>query len=789
MKRWLRRPALPLAGDARRVPADGPPGPVDVVVPVYGAPVELGRCLWSLAAHTDLACHGLLLVLDGPQPEAVEATIREHLGEILDGPPDGQGRAARVIRLPERRGFVESVNRGMAESGRDVVLLNSDTQVTAGWLDKLQLAAYSAPEIATATPFSNSATICSLPRFLESNALPAGWGLEAFGRLVEERALRAYPRLPTGVGVCLYLKRKALTHLGPFDRRSFGLGYGEENEFCMRALKAGYAHVLDDATFVFHEGHRSFGASRRRRVAAAHRQLARLHPEYLATVARFLREDPLRPLRDRVVAELAPRRRAGRPGAPERVLHVVHGWPPWNYAGTEMYAAWLARRQAEHREVTVFSRIADPARGLGDAVELLDGGVRVRLLVRNFDERDPRSRNALASAPVERDFDRLLAAARPQIVHVHHLSGHAASLPQLARRRGIPLLYQLNDWWTPCARANLLDSQRRLCSGPAPGKCAACLPLTGLPPAPLLNRLLYRYRAAATGRALRAAAAQVTGSRFLRDSYLELGLLGHGAAVHVVPYGVELTARAPRPPRPPGAPLRFGVIGSILPHKGIHVAVAAFAGIDPLRARLTIWGDPAVAPDYALELAALGAARSADAGDGSETARGGSIADHAGAMTARGAVALAGRFEEARKAEIFAGLDVLIVPSLGLESFGLVAREALHHGVPVLASRRGALVEIFEGGEADHAGAGSGPAAEGEGEGESAAAIGEGDGAGALFAAGDAAALRRWVDRLVAEPDLLARWVRRLPAVKGAGEHAEEIEEIYRRVLADAAAR
>src|SRR5205807_7981385 len=107
-------------------------------------------------------------------------------------------------------------------------------------------------------------------------------------------------------------------------------------------------------------------------------------------VASFLRDAPLRPLRDRVIAALAPRRRAASPppGTPDRVLHVVHGWPPWNYAGTEMVAAWLARRQAEHREVTAFSRIADQARGLGDAVELLDGGVRVRLLVRNFDERD-----------------------------------------------------------------------------------------------------------------------------------------------------------------------------------------------------------------------------------------------------------------------------------------------------------------------------------------------------------------------------------------------------------------
>jgi GT2 family glycosyltransferase/glycosyltransferase involved in cell wall biosynthesis len=804
LARWLGRRPLPLSGDPCRVPPDGPPGPVDVVIPIYGAPEALGRCLSSVGAHTDLERHRLLLVLDGPQTAAVAAMAAAASADAAgpagaERPPGAAAwrpRDVRVIELPERSGFVTAVNRGMAESNRDVVLLNSDTQVTAGWLDKLQRAAFSAPEIATATPFSNSATICSLPRFLEANALPAGWDVDGFARLVERQALRAYPRLPTGVGVCLYVKRKALAQLGPFDRRSFGMGYGEESEFCMRALKAGYAHVLDDANFVFHEGHRSFGTSRRSRVAAAHRRLARLHPEYLATVARFLHDDPLSPVRERVVAALVPpRRSSSRAGAPARVLHVVHGWPPWNHAGTELYAAWLARRQARHREVTVFSRIADPARGLGDALELLDGGARVRLLVRNFDEHDPRSRNSLASRPVERDFARLLAETRPQLVHVHHLAGHAASLPAMVRRLGIPLLYQVQDWWTPCARANLCDSARRLCSGPAAGKCAACLPLTRLPPAAAWNRLLYSYRAAATRRALRCANAYVMPSRFIHDSYLRLGLLRPDDPVVVLPYGIELTPpahrsgsshRPPGPPevsgllepaepaapseasepraspRPPGLPLRFGVIGSMLPHKGIHVAVRAFAGIDPRSACLTLWGDPTIAPEYARELAALGA-------DLGGFARGLAAPPAAGGS----AVTLAGRFEEARKAEVFSAIDVLIVPSLGLESFGLVAREALHHGVPVLASRRGALLELFQEAAADGAVTGVAPA-DGAGAG----------GAGALFEPGDAADLRRWIDRLIAEPDLLARWRRRLPPVKGTDEHAAEIEEIYVRLLA-----
>jgi glycosyltransferase involved in cell wall biosynthesis len=504
----------------------------------------------------------------------------------------------------------------------------------------------------------------------------------------------------------------------------------------MRALKAGYLHVLDDATFIYHAGQRSFGASRSPRVRAAHRAMARLHPEYIPTVARFLREDPVAAARQRVVAALNPR--ASAPREPRRIVHLVHGWPPWNHAGTEVYARRLALRQAPWREVAVYARMADPGRTLGEALEVQDGGVRVRLVVNNFTQRDPLSRNALHDRTLAADFAAFLEETDPQLLHVHHLAGHAASILGEAARRRIPILYQVQDWWAPCARANLLDAGRRLCSGPSPGKCAACLPLTGLPPAPLLNRLLYAGRSRLTRRALRRAEAFVMGSRAIHESYLALGWLRPGDPVHVIPYGIERAA-APAasgiPVRPrPGMPLRFGVIGSILPHKGIHSAVAAFQGIDPARATLRIWGDPAISPSYTAELQAL----------------------------ASPAVGFAGRFEEERRKEVFAALDALIVPSLGLESFGLVAREALAEGVPVLAARRGALAELFDA---------------------------EASPCGALFDADDPGDLRRWIERLIAEPQILAGWAAHPPAVKDMDEHAEEIERVYLEVLEVLASR
>jgi glycosyltransferase involved in cell wall biosynthesis len=403
-------------------------------------------------------------------------------------------------------------------------------------------------------------------------------------------------------------------------------------------------------------------------------------------------------------------------------VHVVHGWPPFDRAGTETYARGLVTRQAPDREVGVYARIADPERTLGEATELMDAGARVRLVVNNFTQRDPRSRNALADARLAKDFARFLDQQAPELVHVHHLAGHAASLVDVLRRRRLPYLYQAQDWWALCARTNLLHASRAPCPGPAAGRCAACLPLTGIAPAGLWSRLLHLRRAAVMRGVLRDASAVVMGSRFILDSYRSLGWLADGI---VLPYGIEF--REPAGPRGPVTrPVRFAVLGSVMPHKGVHVAVAAFRGIAPDAATLDVWGDERIRPDYAAELRAL----------------------------ASPAVRFRGPFDEAQRPEVFASMDVLVAPSLGLESFGLAVREAQARGVPVIASRRGALVEAVT------------PGVDGE-----------------LFEPDDAAGLAALVRRLAERPETVDAWRHGLPPVKLMDEHAREIDEVYARVL------
>lgn len=670
---------------------------VDIIIPIHGAADDLARCLASVARHTDLRTHGLLLALDGAQDADLEVALAQHAPA-----------AARVLRFPDRLGFTGNANRAMRESRRDVVLLNSDTQVAAGWLDGLLAAAASDRQIGTVTPLSNNAALCSVPTGFEDNLLPLGWDVDQMAALVARVAQRCHPALPTAVGFCMWIRRSLLTAIGMFDQAHFPRGYGEENDFCLRASAAGWRHVCADDVYVQHAGQRSFGSEKAALQQAGCRMLRRLHPDYEATVAAFMRADPLDPVRARIVAALRAAQGSLIGGGstavgstPRKVVHLVHGWPPLAMGGTEHYAWWLAHLQRRHREVAVYARMDDRSRAQGTALEINDRGIRVRVLNNQCMQRNPFARNAIHSWTFDRDFRRFLEIEQPDLVHVHHLVGHALSLSGVLRQLGVPIVRQVQDWWGLCATANYTHASGARCSGPSLARCTQCVVLTRIRPMAASNRLLHLARRLAARRSLKHADAYVMGSDCIRRDYTQAGMFAPGVPVHVCEYGVERPATSP-PRRAPALPLRFGFIGAASPHKGLQIARAAFAGIDPALAVLEVWG-------------------------------------YAGR-----------RFAEDEKDQVYAAMDVLLFPSVGLESFGLAAREAMVRGVPVLASHDGALKEL--------------PAAR-------------------FFPNGDVAALRAEVLALAQDPTAVQRWAAGLPAVRDTAAHATEIEAIYTDVL------
>jgi GT2 family glycosyltransferase len=270
----------------------------DIIVPVYNAFEDLQECIKSILYHTDINFHRLI-VIDDKSPEQRIKNYLENMKVKLNN------RNAIFFFNEENVGFARAANIGMKFSDRDVILLNSDTIVTRGWAEKLRKAAYTSPLIATVTPFSNNATICSIPNFCENNPLPELFTIDSFAEFIDRISLRYYPQIPTGVGFCMYIKRKVLNETGFFDESCFDKGYGEENDFCVRSLKKGYKHVLDDATFIYHKGGSSFTQSvKAEKEQEALKILNKLHPVYLPIVNRFILENPLRDIHDYIKLRL-----------------------------------------------------------------------------------------------------------------------------------------------------------------------------------------------------------------------------------------------------------------------------------------------------------------------------------------------------------------------------------------------------------------------------------------------------------------------------------------------------
>lgn len=256
---------------------------ITVVVPLYGDPESLRRCLRSLVAHVDPSTDRVLLVNDsGPEADAIEAVVREQTaGETI----------VEYVRNPANLGFVGTCNRAALEldrSDRDVLLLNSDTETTPGFLDELSAVLHAAPDHGIVCARSNNATIASLPHRLRDPSSPR---TPERTRAVHETLVAELPRFsesPVAMGFCFLVRRELIARYGLFDE-AFAPGYGEENDFCLRMAAAGYRSLIAHRALVFHIGSRSFSRTRRAKLRAAHeRLLVERHPFYPAAVQQYL---------------------------------------------------------------------------------------------------------------------------------------------------------------------------------------------------------------------------------------------------------------------------------------------------------------------------------------------------------------------------------------------------------------------------------------------------------------------------------------------------------------------
>ena len=236
---------------------------IDLVIPVFNAPEHVKACLESIERCTAIP-HRVVLVDDGSDLET-QTFLQLY----------AQSRPwVDLIVNKKNIGYTRACNMGMSRSRADwLALLNSDLVVTDGWLEGLLECAISSPGVAAVGPLSNAASWQSIPEMKDAggrwrtNRYPDGMTHTDIARLVQLRSLRAFPRVPLLNGFCTLFNREAIEAVGFLDEVAYPVGYGEENDLCIRLLKAGYELAIADHVYVHHAKSMSFGTLRRQELS------------------------------------------------------------------------------------------------------------------------------------------------------------------------------------------------------------------------------------------------------------------------------------------------------------------------------------------------------------------------------------------------------------------------------------------------------------------------------------------------------------------------------------------
>lgn len=633
-------------------PLPGPQdvAPLDIIVPVYDAPECLQACVASIL-ETVGAQHRIWLC-DDASPDPAIAPLVQSIAT-------GDSRV-RYQRRPQNLGLVGNLNAALAETDRDVVILNSDTVVTPGWLPRMWRCLSQSSEIGVVSPLSDRATLLSVNR---QQINPPAFADTA--RAVAETAVPGGTAIPVAVGFCMLIRRELIDQIGLFDP-AFSPGYGEEVDFCLRAWRSGWRVLACTDAWVHHQENASFGDTTGSPWRSEHERLiASRWPAYESLVRSWWRINPLRVQIERLAAR-------GR-GLP-LVVHLLHRWH--TPGGTERLTRQLINTLSdEFCHLVIVPGLAGAA--WADAeVHPLAPNVELMLINRGYLAPQPiilGESAALNDARTDHWLARVLAASGARLLHVHHLLGWGSLMPALlAKSLNIPVIVSLHCLHYLCPDYSQIGPDGAPCGKrlvETEGECVNCLrPRSRMPGN--ISQQLPNYlvkRRTLTRQVMKAADALISPSRFLGQRISAAFGPDVVRKTHILPHPVEpFGASAPFLVHP-GKPLRVAYLGGIRRQKGAACLIEAAALLTGETLRFDLHGPDQHRDAPVVELPAN--------------------------------CQVYGTFTPDERDRIIDEADLIVVPSIVEETFSLVVSEAWARARPVLVSNVGALPERVQEGE------------------------------------------------------------------------------------------
>lgn len=418
---------------------------IDIIIPIYNGYDDLKKCLESLLLYTNLTMHRVILIDDKSSDSRISSLVKTY-----------QEKSNNIVAIFNEinQGFSANVNIGISYSERDVILLNSDTIVTKGWVDKIISCAYSKDEIGTVTPLSNAATLCSVPVMCQDNKLPEGINVDEMGEIIEKHSLRRYPRITVAVGFCMYIKREVINKVGQFDADTFGKGYGEENDFCNRAEQHGYIHVMCDDTFIYHKGTASFNTEEKRRLCEEHQNiLIKRYPEQMRRNTQYCMDNPDQYIRDNLMPFIRLFNHK------KNILYFVHSdfrdEAGDNKGGTQFHVKDLVMSLKSKYNIFVMARDGKfiyLTVYYGRKIEKFRFFVGMAGVFQQFTDKK-----------IEEVIENVINTFEISWVHVHHTHALSLDIYYVAKRHNIPLIATMHDYYYICPTVKLLDLNGNFC--------------------------------------------------------------------------------------------------------------------------------------------------------------------------------------------------------------------------------------------------------------------------------------------------------------------------------------
>ena len=438
-------------------------GKLDILVPVYKNWDMTRQCLYSVSQSVKLA-------------QEKHPDIEIYIHATNDCSPDQEVNAGLpllctelgvILRTNERNlGFIRSVNNFMNGTGGDILLVNSDVIISLNTVSEFLRARKSiGPALASLTAFSNNATIYSYPYVNIENELSSPAAIERIADTfmsVSSELQSITLQVPVTHGFLAYLTRTAIASIGTFDEY-FGLGYGEEVDWCMKAGLKGFEHHLCLSAFAYHKGSISFGKSTRlKALHSSSRIIAERYPYYDRMIAEYCLADELLPYRNQVGTSLLE-----RSDKPLRI-HVTHT----SGGGIDNYIKGMIQTQHD-----VHHAILDAGRSYQD---LVSGTAKAAgkifefsLFCSNLD--------ALISGELSTDIIPVLTKLLGNKIDFvfHSFVGWKADevllLNDFCRSNKLEHIFIAHDYMSICPRIKLIDSQRKYCGVGDDTQCSHCL--------------------------------------------------------------------------------------------------------------------------------------------------------------------------------------------------------------------------------------------------------------------------------------------------------------------------